>query len=122
MKMGEKIRKIRNLKGMSQQALAEVVEISQKQLSRIEMEQVSPTFELLEKICKTLDVSLKSLLEFNDKIVFNNYTANQQGGKLVTYNNADIKQVETLYEQLLSEKDKTISLLEEQLKNVHNNA
>lgn len=84
MKIGEKIRKIRNLKGMSQQALAEVVEISQKQLSRIEMEQVSPTFELLEKICKTLDVSLKSLLEFNDKIVFNNYTANQQGGKLVT--------------------------------------
>ncbi len=116
LRIGERIRKVRDLKGFSQQALAEAIEISQKQLSRIETEQISPTFELVEKICAILSVPMKSLLEFNEDIIFNSYTTNQQGGEFFAYNNTDIKQVESLYKQLLSEKDKIISLLEEKVK------
>lgn len=118
MRIGEKIRKVRDLKGISQQALAESIEISQKQFSRIETNQVSPTFELTEKICQILDVSLKSLLQFNEDLIFKNINKKQQGGEFVAYNNTDIRQIETLYKQLLDEKEKVISLLEEELRHL----
>jgi transcriptional regulator with XRE-family HTH domain len=116
MKIGENIRKFRDLKGYSQQALANDLQISQKQLSRIENNQTSPTFDLVEKICEKLGVKLKALLEFKDEMIFNSYTENQSGGEFFAYNNTDIKQVELLYKQLLQEKNKIIILLEEKFK------
>ena len=112
MDIGENIRKVRDLKGFSQQALAESIGLSQKQLSRIETNQVSPTFDTLEKICEALGITLKNLLQFNEDLVFNNYNENHNGGKFIAYNNTDIKQIENLYKQLLTEKDKIISMLE----------
>ena len=112
MDIGENIRKVRDLKGFSQQALAESIGLSQKQLSRIETNQVSPTFDTLEKICEALGITLKNLLLFNEDLVFNNYNENHNGGKFIAYNNTDIKQIENLYKQLLAEKDKIISMLE----------
>ena len=112
MDIGENIRKVRDLKGFSQQALAESIGLSQKQLSRIETNQVSPTFDTLEKICEALGISLKNLLQFNEDFVFNNVVETQNGGEFIAYNNTDIKQIENLYKQLLVEKDKIISMLE----------
>ena len=71
MDIGENIRKVRDLKGFSQQALAESIGLSQKQLSRIETNQVSPTFDTLEKICDALGITLKNLLHFNEDLIFN---------------------------------------------------
>ena len=112
MDIGENIRKVRDLKGFSQQALAESIGLSQKQLSRIETNQVSPTFDTLEKICEALGITLKNLLQFNEDLVFNNVVETQNGGEFIAYNNTDIKQIENLYKQLLAEKDKIISMLE----------
>ena len=112
MDIGENIRKVRDLKGFSQQALAESIGLSQKQLSRIETNQVSPTFDTLEKICEALGITLKNLLQFNEDLIFNNVVETQNGGEFIAYNNTDIKQIENLYKQLLAEKDKIISMLE----------
>ena len=112
MDIGENIRKVRDLKGFSQQALAESIGLSQKQLSRIETNQVSPTFDTLEKICEALGITLKNLLQFNEDLVFNNVVETQNGGEFIAYNNTDIKHIENLYKQLLAEKDKIISMLE----------
>lgn len=112
MDIGENIRKVRDLKGFSQQALAESIGLSQKQLSRIETNQVSPTFDTLEKICDALGITLKNLLQFNEDLIFNNVVETQNGGEFIAYNNTDIKQIENLYKQLLVEKDKIISMLE----------
>ena len=112
MDIGENIRKVRDLKGFSQQALAESIGLSQKQLSRIETNQVSPTFDTLEKICEALGITLKNLLQFNEDLIFNNVVETQNGGEFIAYNNTDIKQIENLYKQLLVEKDKIISMLE----------
>lgn len=112
MDIGENIRKVRDLKGFSQQALAESIGLSQKQLSRIETNQVSPTFDTLEKICDALGITLKNLLHFNEDLIFNNVVETQNGGEFIAYNNTDIKQIENLYKQLLAEKDKIISMLE----------
>lgn len=109
--LGENIRKIRELKGFSQQVFGNELTISQKQVSRIETGKTSVTFLLLNRICKVLDVDLKTLLNFDDKFIYNNNNHNQNGGEFIAYNNTDIDKVEKLYERLLKEKDEMIKSL-----------
>lgn len=109
--LGLNIRKIRELKSLSQQNLADEIGTSQKNLSRIEKGELSPTFSILTKICDALKIKLTELLNFNEQIVFNSYTENQNGGEFFAYNNTEIKHVEQLYQKLLEEKERTIQLL-----------
>jgi transcriptional regulator with XRE-family HTH domain len=109
--LGNNIRKIRELKGFTQQNLADEIDVSQKSLSRIENGQISATFSTILKICAALNVKLNELLEFNEQYIFNSYTLNQQGGEYIAYNNTEVKQIETLYEKMLEEKERTIQIL-----------
>jgi len=109
--LGENIRKIRELKGFSQQNLADEIKVDQKTISRFEKGDISPKFETLVSVSKSLSVSLSQLLLFNENLIFNNYIQEQHGGQFVAYNNTEIEKVEELYKQLLKEKDEVISLL-----------
>jgi transcriptional regulator with XRE-family HTH domain len=109
--LGENIRKIRELKGFSQQNLADDIKVDQKTISRIEKGEISPKFDTITSIAKSLSVSLSQLLSFNENLIFNNYIQEQHGGQFVAYNNTEIEKVEELYKQLLKEKDEVISLL-----------
>ena len=109
--LGENVRKIRELKGFSQQNLADEIKVDQKTISRIEKGELSPKFETLVAISKALAVSLSQLLSFNENLIFNNYNQYQQGGNYNAYLNTEIDKVEELYKQLLKEKDEVIALL-----------
>lgn len=109
--LGENVRKIRELKGFSQQNLADEIKVDQKTISRIEKGDLSPKFETLVAISKSLSINLSQLLSFNDSLIFNNYNQYQQGGNYNTYINTEIEKVEKLYKQLLNEKDEMIALL-----------
>ena len=114
--LGENIRKIRELKGFSQQNLADEIKVDQKTISRIEKGDLSPKFETLSAISKVLSITLSQLLSFNESLIFNNYNQYQQGGSYNAYNNTEIEKVEELYKQLLKEKDEVIALLKNKLK------
>lgn len=103
--LGENIRKIRELRGVSQQFIADALSISQKNISRIETGQSSPTFNTLVRISSILEVDLKVILDFDVKFVFNNVIHNQNGGEFVAYNDTEVEKIEKLYEKLLTEKD-----------------
>lgn len=112
--LGENIRKIRELKGFSQQNLADETGVDQKTISRIEKGTLSPKFDLLVKIAKTLAVNMSQLLAFNENMIFNNYNQHQQVGHFVAYYNTEIEKVEELYKQLLNGKDEVIALLKKE--------
>ncbi len=109
--LANNIRKIRVLKGYSQDVLADSLGISQKTYSRIENNETSPTFEQILKITEILQLSLGSLFAFDDRIVFNNSIENQHSGEFKVYNNTEIDFVVHLYERLLKEKDLRINEL-----------
>ena len=79
--LGENIRKIRELKGFSQQNLADEIKVDQKTISRIEKGEISPKFEMLVSISKVLSVNISQILSFNESLIFNNYNQYQQGYK-----------------------------------------
>ncbi|WP_031388604.1 PAS domain S-box protein [Desulfonatronum thiodismutans] len=65
-RFGERLRYYRSLKRLTQSGLAERVGLSLKQISRIERGVSTPSFTLLEKLCRVLDTAPVSLFLFHD--------------------------------------------------------
>lgn len=124
--IGRKISKIRELRGMKQEALAMAIGVSQQTISNIEnSEEVEE--EVLVKIAKALEVPVEVIENFSEDAVFNiigNTVNNHDNGALFnfqpTFNPIEkvialFEEKEKLYERLLqAEKDKVTYL--EQLK------
>ena len=62
-RIGERIKKLRQEKGMSQQTLADECDIESPNLSRIENGNTNPTIKSLWKISNALGVKLKDLVD-----------------------------------------------------------
>jgi len=108
--IGRKISRIRELRGMKQEALAEALNISQQAVSKIEQ---SPDIEddKLEQIAKVLGVTKEAIESFSEENVFNiiNNTfqdnSSNNNNYLCTIN--PIEKIVELYERLVqAEKDK----------------
>ena len=63
--LGKRIKEIRKQKNLTQEQLAELIQIETGSLSAIESGRHFPSLPTLEKISTTLDVELKQLFEFN---------------------------------------------------------
>ena len=109
-----KIRNARNNKGFSQEYMAEVLGISQRQYGRIENGESHMNLQYLEKISKELDIKLEDF--FTNEISQENHK--QSGGLAnsahIIVNEFSEKLIEQ-YEKRLIEKDEQIDLLKEQL-------
>ena len=66
--LGSRIKEIRRLRGLSQEVLAEMVDIDPKHLSRIEVGQSFPSFNTLDRLANALDVELKEFFEFDHRV------------------------------------------------------
>jgi len=72
MDIGTNIRKIRELKGFSQEFMAEKLAISQRQYSRVEKNETELTLSKLETIGNVLEVTPQQLMGFDEKFIFKN--------------------------------------------------
>lgn len=59
--LGKRVQKIRKLAGLTQEELAEKVNVSRAYIGYIEQARNTPSLELLEKIAKALRVDIKEL-------------------------------------------------------------
>ncbi|HBY68433.1 MAG TPA: transcriptional regulator [Flavobacteriaceae bacterium] len=118
--IGRKISRIRELRGMKQETLAEELGISQQSVSTIEQSETLED-EKLEKVAKALGVTKEGIENFNEEAVFNiiGNTYNDQSSSMnyrCSFNPLD-KLVEAyeenkkLYERLIKvEQEKTAYL------------
>jgi len=65
LKLGNNIRRIRKIKGLSMEGLANEIEMEYRQLGRIERGEINTTILSLLKISIALKVSVKDLLDFD---------------------------------------------------------
>ncbi len=61
--LGEKIKRARKNRGFTQEGLAEMIDISSRNLSNIEVGANFPKSETLEKILKALNITTQELFE-----------------------------------------------------------
>lgn len=63
MKLGEKIKQLRNDAGLTQPELAEKAQIEQSYLSKLENEKGSPSFDVIAKIAGAFDLEVMTLID-----------------------------------------------------------
>ncbi|GAB4206478.1 MAG: hypothetical protein Fur0023_16360 [Bacteroidia bacterium] len=110
-KVFQNIRKIRMMKGYSQQNMSDELGITQKHYSDIENGKINISIVLLFRISKILSVSPSYLLGQPQENIINHIIHNQTGEDFCFYYATEIQQVKELYEKLLKEKDLVIQLL-----------
>lgn len=62
--LGEKIKRIRKTRGLTQEQLAEIIEISPRNMSRIEVGDCFVSSETLEKILNALNITAETLFSY----------------------------------------------------------
>lgn len=95
---GKRLKQIRLSKGMSQAKLAEMADVHEKHISKIETGGFHPNFETLNKILKALDIKLE-----NVGIDFENVSTNDNPfyiKSMQILNNADEQELEFYYSLL----------------------
>jgi transcriptional regulator with XRE-family HTH domain len=70
--IGERIRKIRSIKGFSQNYMSDLLNISQSAYSDIEMNKSRIDFQRVQKIAEIFEVELNDLISFDENQIFNN--------------------------------------------------
>lgn len=116
--IGQKIRKIRELKGFSQEYVANKLELTQKAYSNIENGKTKLDFDRLEAISKILEVEVMNILSFDEKNLFNNYNqADTQTGSFgIFYNSKEGEDNETqLYKTRISQLEAEVKFLREEI-------
>ena len=116
--LGRKISRLRELRGMKQEAMADALGVSQQTVSRLEAsEQVEE--DMLEKVGRVLGVSIDTIKNFNEEAVINYFNSFYDqslshsngafGANHCTFNPLD--KVVELYERLVqAEKDRADAL------------
>ncbi len=114
MNLGSNIRKIRELKGYSQEYVSNQLGISQRQFSRIENNQCDIGMSKLQEISAILEVTPIQLLGFDEKFIFQNCT-NQGVGTYNTNHFMGIPEKEReLYEKQITQLHEELSFLKKQ--------
>ncbi len=113
MDIGGNIRKIRELKGYSQEYISGKLEISQRQLSRIENNDVGVSVHRLREISAILEVTPIQLLGFDEKHIFQNCTNNEIENNHNNHLSSFDKERE-LYEKRIAELQEELSFLKKQ--------
>ncbi len=117
MSINEKIRRIRELKGWSQEQMAEKLHMSVSGYANIERGKTNVQFSKLEQISKILDMKLSELIELNEKnIQILLYAENDHvENHVITIQSSDVHLKHELEKAhlLLQERDKEISYLKE---------
>lgn len=116
MNIGSKIRKIREIKGYSQENMAGELDMSITGYGKIERNEVTVTLDKLQDIANILGVQMEQILGFDESIAFNNFNSsiNNQVG-----HSSFPPEIKQLYEDKIQLLEDKIRLLEElhQLKN-----
>ena len=125
--IGRKISRIRELRGMKQEALASLMGVSQQAISKIE--QSAEVEDLaLEKIAQALGVTVEAIKNFSEEAVINiiSSTLHDNAGSInnnctLTFNPIDkwlevIEENKKLYERLLASEREKVELLKSQVK------
>ena len=116
--IGQKLRKLRNEKGFSQEYLADRLNISQKTYSNMENDRTPITVEILKQLSSELEVDMIDLITDSKIIVQYNTSQDTSTSNGVVNNNFPEELVNQLKERIIDlknqllDKDKLIDFLQ----------
>jgi len=115
LKVGNKLKKIRELKNLSQEHLAQSLKMSQTNYSKLERDEVEMSISRLAEIGKLFGMKVEDIIAFDEKFMF---TAYDHGQAAYTIHNNQVanEQIKTLYEDKIKLLEEIIKMKDEELK------
>lgn len=95
MSIGQKIKKLRELRNLTQLHMAERLNLTQSAYSKLELGDNDISFSKLEKIAEVLEMKPEEIISFNEAMIFN-VMHNEVGNGYVVYNTSETEK--KLYE------------------------
>ena len=114
---GRNIRRLRDMLGIKQNVIAEAINMSQQNFSKLEQKEIIDN-ETLEKIAQVMEIPSEVIKNFSEDaaITIVSSTLHDNSGSVMfnpTFNT--VEKVVELYEKLLAGKDEQIALLKKML-------
>lgn len=97
MHIGQKIKKLRELKNLTQSHMADELGLTQGAYSKIELGESEVSYSRLEKISSILGLKPEDVIAFNDQMVFN-ISNNPNGGNVFSH----------IHQQAISDSEKNL--------------
>jgi transcriptional regulator with XRE-family HTH domain len=110
-KIGEQIKKFRELRNYTQDHIAEKLEMTPQGYGKIERNEVEVTIQKLQRIADILGTTIPDMLGFEDKFVFNNYECQQNNLKLGVNHSVNLEEFHKIYEGRIGDLQKEIDRL-----------
>lgn len=82
--IGQKIKKLRELKNLTQMHMAQKLGVTQSAYSKMELGESEVTYKRLEKISEVFEMKPEEVISFNDQMVFN-ISNNPYGGNVFSH-------------------------------------
>jgi transcriptional regulator with XRE-family HTH domain len=108
--IGDKIRKVRELKGYSQEYMSEKLNLSQRAYSKIEREEIKLDWQRIIDIAGILELDPIDLVSFDDSLIFHNCS---QSGKANTIYNQFPDELKEQYEKRITQLENEVNFLKE---------
>lgn len=83
MNIGQKIKKLRELRNSTQDYMASQMNISQRAYGNIEQNGNKVSYERISQIARILEVDAKDIVNFEEGMIFNNFIYTQKGNGFV---------------------------------------
>lgn len=112
MKVGNNIRKLRELRNYTQQYMADELEISLSGYGKIERNETDVSLGRLSQIAAILGVDVQGILRFDDKHIFNLNNNEVANGQVINYYSGREELLERIIEQLRKENENLLSIIE----------
>jgi len=107
--LGSKIKTIREMKNFTQDYVAERLEMSQSNYSRIERNEINIPIKTLQTIADIFDITLTELIEFDAKYFFNSVNNQTINGDIKNQSNPEL--IQKAYEDHIESLNKEIEHL-----------
>ena len=110
--IGNKIRKVRELKGYSQGFMSEKLHVSQRAYSKMEREEIKLDWHRINEIAQILELDPIDLVTFDDSLIFHNCS---QSGKANTIYNQFPEELKDQYEKRIAQLENEVVFLRQLL-------
>jgi transcriptional regulator with XRE-family HTH domain len=118
MHIGQKIKKLRELKNLTQTHVAEKLGVSQSAYSKMELGESEVTFNRLEKISEVLEMKPEEVIAFNESMVFNVMNNSNGGNVFGDINNTVSDTERQLYQDQINLLKEEVTYLKKMLEKV----
>jgi transcriptional regulator with XRE-family HTH domain len=108
--VGNKIKKIRELRNFSQNYIADQLGITQATYSKIENDEIDINISRLNQISKTLGVRVEDIFAFDEKFIFQNFSDTSTANGILIQNGISTEE-KKLYESQLQQLREEIHFL-----------